>query len=208
MQQGMKRKKFVEPQPPSGERIGYARVSTREQNLDLQLDALRQAKCLRIHEEKISASAKKRPKLDEAIKDLRPGDTLVVWRLDRLARSMRELYRRLDSIAANGSGLLSLNESFDFSSATGRLMLHIFGALAEFERGLIQERTKAGLASLKAKGATLGQPKKMTPEKAKQARDMLKQGMKQADIARKLKVSLTTLQSWKHKKHFYANGKK
>lgn len=204
----MKRKKSVEAPSPAGERIGYARVSTREQNLDLQLDALREANCLNIYEEKISASAKARPVLDLAIKDLRSGDTLVVWRLDRLARSMRELYRRLDAIASNGAGLLSLNEHLDFSSATGRLMLHIFGALAEFERQLTIERTKAGLAALKAKGATLGQPKKMTPEKAKQARAMLKQGMKQADIARKLKVSLTTLQSWKHRKHFYANGKK
>ena len=204
----MRRQKFTETPPPAGERIGYARVSTREQNLDLQLDALQKAGCIHVYEEKISASAKARPVLDLAIKDLRPGDALVVWRLDRLARSMRELYRRLDAIAANGAGLLSLNEHLDFSSATGRLMLHIFGALAEFERQLTIERTKAGLAALKAKGRRLGQPKKMTPEKANQARDMLRQGMKQADIARKLKVSLTTLQSWKHKKHFYANGKK
>lgn len=204
----MRRQKAPETPPPAGERIGYARVSTREQHLDLQLDALQKAGCIHVYEEKISASAKARPVLDLAIKDLRPGDALVVWRLDRLARSMRELYRRLDAIAANGAGLLSLNEHLDFSSATGRLMLHIFGALAEFERQLTIERTKAGLAALKAKGRRLGQPKKMTPEKAKQARDMLRQGMKQADIARKLKVSLTTLQSWKHKKHFYANGKK
>lgn len=208
MQQAMRRQKAPETPPPAGERIGYARVSTREQHLDLQLDALQKAGCLHIYEEKVSAAAKVRPVLDLAIKDLRSGDTLVVWRLDRLARSMRELYRRLDAIAANGAGLLSLNEHLDFSSATGRLMLHIFGALAEFERQLTIERTKAGLAALKAKGKQLGQPKKMTPEKAKQAREMMKQGMTGSDIARRLKVSLTTFQSWKNKKHFYANGKK
>lgn len=99
----MRRQKAPETPPPAGERIGYARVSTREQHLDLQLDALQKAGCLHIYEEKISAAAKIRPVLDLAIKDLRSGDTLVVWRLDRLARSMRELYRRLDAIAANGA---------------------------------------------------------------------------------------------------------
>ena len=206
----MKRQKSSSTPLPAGERIGYARVSTREQHLDMQLDALRRAGCLNIHEEKVSGSAKDRPKLDLAIKDLRPGDTLVVWRLDRLARSMRELYRRLDAISANGAGLLSLNEHLDFSSAAGRLMLHIFGALAEFERQLTVERTKAGLAAARERGKKLGQPKKMTAAKIKKAREMLKQKPRPTNIAiaRKLGVSITTFQSWINKRHYYANGKK
>ena len=142
---------------PKGEFIGYARVSTEEQSLRLQTDALKAAGCLNIYEEKISGSGKKsRPQLDLAIKDLRPSDTLLVWRIDRLARSGRELYNRLEQIEQAGAGFKSLQEGFDFSTSTGRFVLGILGLVAELERQMTIERTKAGMAALKARGYTLG----------------------------------------------------
>ena len=154
-----------EPEIQVGEKIGYARVSTEDQNLSMQIMALEKVGCLRIFQEKVSAVAKARPELDEAIKNLRAGDTFVVWRMDRLARGMPELLRRLQQIADKGCGFLSMTERFDFSSATGKLVLNIFGAIAEFERNLTSERTKAGLAAARARGAQIGGELKMTPER-------------------------------------------
>src|ERR1035437_6620864 len=148
---------------PNGEFIGYARVSTEEQSLRLQTDALKAAGCLNIYEEKVSGSGKKnRPQLDLAIKDLRPGDTLLVWRIDRLARSGRELYSRLEQIEQAGAGFKSLQEGFDFSTSTGRFVLGILGLVAELERQMTIERTKAGMAALKARGKKLGAERKVT----------------------------------------------
>jgi DNA invertase Pin-like site-specific DNA recombinase len=145
-----------------GELIGYARVSTEEQSLRLQTDALKAAGCLNIYEEKVSGSGKKaRPQLDLAIKDLRPRDTLLVWRIDRLARSGRELYQRLEQIEQAGAGFKSLQEGFDFSTSTGRFVLGILGLVAELERQMTIERTKAGMAALKARGKTLGAERKV-----------------------------------------------
>lgn len=132
---------------PKGDFIGYARVSTQEQILDLQLDALRKAGCVNIYEEKASAGGKtKRPQLDLAIKELRPGDTLVVWRLDRLARGMDEFYTRMRAIRGGGAEFKSLTENFDFTTAMGEFVLIILAAVAQLERQLTQYRTKAGLA--------------------------------------------------------------
>lgn len=156
--------------------IGYARVSTEEQKLDLQVNALTAAGCLPddIYVEQVSATSKRRYQLDLAIKALREGDTLVVWRLDRLARSMRDLYARLDKISEAGAGFKSLTENFDFSSATGRFMLGIFGLVAELERQLIADRTTAGIAAWRARGGKPGAPPKVTGKIRKLARQMLK----------------------------------
>src|ERR1035437_10989732 len=162
---------------PKGEFIGYARVSTEDQNLRLQTDALKAAGCLNIYEEKISGSGKKsRPQFDLAIKDLRPNDTLLVWRIDRLARSGRELYSRLEQIEQAGAGFKSLQEGFDFSTSTGRFVLGILGLVAELERQMTIERTKAGMAALKARGKTLGAERKMDEKMKARARKMVLQG--------------------------------
>lgn len=162
------------PEPPKGELIGYARVSTADQSLRLQTDALRAAGCFHIHEDEATSGAKKvRPVLDMAIKDLRPGDTLVVWRLDRLSRNIKDLYERLQQIEAAGASFKSLTEAFDFTTATGRLILGMLAIMAEFERQLTIERTKAGMASLKARGLQLGAPKKLDAKLRAKAKKML-----------------------------------
>lgn len=145
------------PEPTKGELIGYARVSTEEQRLDLQLEALKQAGCYLIYEEKKGATAKKRDELDKLIRDLRPGDTLVVWRLDRLARSIRDLFSRLEDIEKAGAKFKSLTENFDTSTAVGRLIMHIVAVMAEFERQLTVERTVAGMRMARARGVQIGQ---------------------------------------------------
>ena len=134
--------------------VGYARVSTQDQSLALQLAALRKAGVREdnLHVEKVSGAAKNRPALDLAIKDLREGDTLLVWRLDRFARSMRDLYARLDRVYAKKAKFRSLTESFDFATMTGRFVLGILGLVAELERQIIAARTKAGIEALRAAG--------------------------------------------------------
>lgn len=151
----MKQRKVL-GKPAKGEFIGYARVSTDDQSLLLQTDALKAVGCLNIYEEKRSGAANKRPKLDLAIADLRAGDTLVVWRIDRLARSGRELHRRLEQIEARGAAFKSLQEQFDFSTSMGKFILGVLGLVAELERQMTVERTKAGLDALKARGHQLG----------------------------------------------------
>lgn len=137
-------------------RFGYARVSTEDQNLDLQRDALKVARCDRVFEEKASCKSSVRPRLEECLAALRAGDTLVVWRLDRLGRSLSDLVRIVEDLKARGIGFESLNERIDTCSATGGLMFHVFAALAEFERNVIQERTQAGLAAARARGRAGG----------------------------------------------------
>lgn len=161
--------------PPKGVLIGYARVSTPDQSLSLQTDALHAVGCFNIHEEKLSGAKTVRPVLDMAIKDLRPGDTLVVWRLDRLSRNIRDLYDRLQQIEAAGAGFRSLTEAFDFTTATGRLILGMLAIMAEFERQLTIERTKAGMESLRARGVKLGAPKALDKKLQAKAKKMLAQ---------------------------------
>ena len=132
-------------------KIGYARVSTSDQNLDLQNDALKKLGCDHIYEEKASGKTKERPELTHCLKSLRPGDTLAVWRLDRLGRSLQDLITIVKNLEALGVAFVSVTENIDTSTATGKLMFHVFGALAEFERNLIQERTQAGLTAARAR---------------------------------------------------------
>ena len=185
---------------PKFELIGYARVSTREQTLDMQLDALLSAGCLEIYEEKLSATSKRRKELNLAIKALRPGDTLVVWRLDRLARSMRELYERLDQISEAGAGFRSLTEHFDFTTATGKLVLGFLGLMAEFERQLTIERTMAGMKAARERGASFGAPRKFTAAKQREAKRLLAlkgaHKLNKKKIAARLGISAGLLHQW------------
>jgi DNA invertase Pin-like site-specific DNA recombinase len=144
--------------------IGYARVSTNEQNLDLQRDALRKAGCIEknIYTDKITGLKQERKGLDQALSHLREGDTFVVWRLDRLGRSLKHLIETITALQSQDIGFKSLTENIDTSTATGQLVFHIFGALAEFERNLIKERTIAGLDAARSRGRRGGRPKLKT----------------------------------------------
>ena len=145
--------------------IGYARVSTDDQNLDLQKDALEKIGCECIHEDHISGVKDQRPGLQTALDYARKGDTLVVWRLDRLSRSLKDLIEMVNLLDDKGIGLKSIHESIDTSSSSGKLIFHIFGALAEFERNLIRERTQAGLQAARARGRCGGRPKSLNADK-------------------------------------------
>lgn len=193
--------------PPEPYYVGYARVSTIDQNLNLQLDALRAAGVREdnLHVEKLSATSKKRPALELAIKDLHEGDTFLVWRLDRLARSMRELYARLDQIHDAGASFKSLTEGFDLNTATGKFMLAIAGAFAEFERQITIQRTKAGMEALRLRGGKLGAERKMTPEKIVRAKTLLLKGKSVQKVADTLKVSKPTI--YGHFKVKHRDGK-
>jgi len=139
--------------------IGYARVSTHEQNLTLQTDALKKAGCRKIFDDRVSGAASDRPGLKAALEYVREGDTLLVWRLDRLGRSLKDLIEIIGSLEKRGVGFKSLQESIDTTTSGGRLIFHVFGALAEFERNLIRERTRAGLEAARAEGLKVkGQP--------------------------------------------------
>lgn len=152
---------------PGGLLIGYARVSTDDQKLDLQHDALAAAGVARerIYEEYISGARANRPQLDQCLKALRPGDVLVVWRLDRLGRKLRELAQITEELERRGVGFRSLNENFDTTTAGGRFIFHVMGAMAEFERNLISERTKAGLKAARLRGHRGGRPMKISRQK-------------------------------------------
>jgi DNA invertase Pin-like site-specific DNA recombinase len=145
-------------------RIGYARVSTQQQNLELQQDALKAAGCDKIVVDVASGKTTQRSGLDQLRDVLRRGDVLVVWRLDRLARSLKHLIELLTELEQNGIGFQSLQESIDTTTPGGKLVFHIFGALAEFERNLIRDRTRAGLAAARARGRKGGRPKALSEE--------------------------------------------
>lgn len=145
--------------------IGYARVSTDDQNLDLQKDALTRSGCERILVDQQSGVKAERPGLKAALDYARKGDTLVVWRLDRLSRSLKDLIEIVTQLEARGIGLKSLHEALDTSSSSGKLVFHIFGALAEFERNLIRERTQAGLLAARVRGRRGGRPKALEANK-------------------------------------------
>jgi DNA invertase Pin-like site-specific DNA recombinase len=155
--------------------IGYARVSTGDQNLDLQLDALKAAGCEaeRIFTDRLSGGKDERPGLAEALRYVREGDTLVVWRLDRLGRSLSHLIQVTTGLEQRGVGFKSLQEGIDTTTSGGKLVFHIFGALAEFERSLIQERTNAGLKAARARGRNGGRPNALTDHQLLMAKTML-----------------------------------
>lgn len=156
--------------PSSESLIGYARVSTADQSLDLQTDALRQAGCARIFSDTASGALAERPHLAAALGHLRAGDTLVVWRLDRLGRSLRHLVDTVAGFEERGIGFRSLQEAIDTTTPGGKLVFHIFCGLAEFERDLVRERTYAGLAAARARGRVGGRKPALTPHKAALAR--------------------------------------
>ena len=149
--------------------LGYARVSTVDQNLALQRDALTEAGCAKIFTEQMSGAVTDRPALHDALEFARSGDTLIVWKLDRLARSMKQLIETVETLRVRGIGFRSLTEALDTTTAQGRLVFHMFGALAEFERQLIQERTQAGLRAARARGRVGGRPKVLAPGKRQRA---------------------------------------
>jgi DNA invertase Pin-like site-specific DNA recombinase len=173
--------------------VGYGRVSTADQNPALQEDALRQAGCERLFLETISTGKRDRPQLAAALDYVRPGDTLVVWRLDRLARSLRQLIQTFEDLDARGIGLKSLTEAIDASTSGGRLVFHIFGSIAEFERSLIRERTRAGVAAAKARGRAGGRPPKLVGERLEMARNLLASDQSVSAVARTMGVSRATV---------------
>jgi len=161
--------------------IGYSRVSTSEQNLDSQMDALNEAGCKKIYADKMSGAKADRPELRKAIDDIRPGDILVVKKLDRLGRSIKNLIELINELHNKEAGFKSLSENIDTTTSGGKLIFHIFGALAEFERDLIHDRTMAGLKAARARGRQGGRPRKIT--------DKLIQQMKTLYDANKTPVS-------------------
>lgn len=161
------------PAPGQGVRIGYARVSTEDQTLDPQLDELRRVGCDPIYSEHASGAKDDRPELAQALKALRPGDTLVVCRLDRLGRSLPHLVATVAELAKRGVGFESMAEKIDTTSAGGTLVFNIFASLAQFERQLISERTKAGLAAGRARGRKGGRPPALTPRQLREAKLLL-----------------------------------
>jgi DNA invertase Pin-like site-specific DNA recombinase len=176
--------------------IGYARVSTLDQDPALQTDALKAAGCERIFSEHVSSAKAARPELAKVLDLLRAGDVLVIWRLDRLARSLKQLIETVEALQAQGVELRSLTEQIDTTSAGGRLVFHLFGAMAEFERSLIQERTRAGLSAARARGRVGGRKPKMTEEdiRAAQALFLGDASLTVRDVAARLRVSPRTIQ--------------
>lgn len=179
----------------SNMKIGYARVSTNDQDTQLQIDALKAAGCERIYEEKQSGAKKDRPELQQCLKSLREGDILIVWKLDRLGRSLQHLIELVTDLENRQIGFQSLTENIDTTSPTGKLIFHIFGSLAEFERGLIRERVKAGLAAAKKKGKKFGRPEALNEKDKEMALAMFNGGATKIDIARHFNVTRQTIYS-------------
>jgi len=174
--------------------IGYARVSTNDQVIHLQRDALKAAGCARIFvDHGVNGGTTRRRGLDRAFKSLRSGDTLVVWKLDRLGRSLAHLVQTISDLGARGVNFRSLSDPIDTESAGGRLVLHIMAALAEFERSLNSERTRAGLAAAKRRGKKLGRRPKLTPKKVAQARRMIEAGQSPQKVAKRFSIARSTL---------------
>jgi len=172
--------------------IGYARVSTDDQNLDLQRDALEKANCEQIYADQVSGTKARRPGLETALSHLRSGDTLVVWRLDRLGRSLRHLIDTVTDLQEKGIGFKSLTENIDTTTSGGKLVFHIFGALAEFEREIIRERTQAGLQAARARGRQGGPKYKLTKRQVEIARQLWASKTPVGEICQTLGISRAT----------------
>ncbi len=173
--------------------VGYARVSTLDQNLSLQLDALAEAGCGKVFEDYASSARADREGLQAALDYVRDGEVLIVWKLDRLGRSLPHLIETVMALSKRGVGFRSLTEAIDTTTPGGRLIFHIFGALGQFERDLIQERTRAGLAAAAARGRRGGRKPVITEDKLKRARGMVGKGLTVREIATRLKVGKTAL---------------
>ena len=173
--------------------ISYARISTLDQTLALQQDALTAAGCEQLYTDTASGSVTERPGLSQALSHLRAGDTLVVWRLDRLGRSLPHLIETVRRLQEGGIGFRSLQEQLDTKTSGGKLVFHVFGALAEFERDLVRERTHAGLAAARARGRLFGRPRRLTPQQVKQLRSLAKDERNTVgEICQTLEISRAT----------------
>lgn len=174
--------------------IGYARVSTNDQDTSLQLDALKAAGAERVYQESASGALRARPELNKCLDAAREGDTLIVWKLDRLGRSLPNLVEIISGLEERGIGFRSLTEAIDTTNAGGKLVFHIFAALADFERSLIQERTRAGLAAARARGRKGGRPRALSKDQIKKARAMLSDPMiTKTEVAKHFGVTRMTL---------------
>lgn len=178
--------------------VGYARVSDREQHLELQLDALRKLGVMEdnLHVEKVSGAGKKRWYMDLAIKDLQPGDTFVVWKVDRVARNLRQFYAFLDRIQAAGAQFKSIVEDFDFTTAIGEFLLALLAALAQLERSWTVQRTKAGMEAMRARGKHMGRPVTMTAARKKKVTAVLRKNGNMSAAAKAIGVSRQALYQW------------
>jgi DNA invertase Pin-like site-specific DNA recombinase len=174
-------------------KVGYARVSTEEQSLNLQKDALRLAGCRLIFEDRLSGATARRDGLERAISRLNGNDVLVVWKLDRLGRSLGHLIELIRTLDSRRIGFQSLSENIDTTTAAGRLLFHLMGALAEFERALIAERTRAGVQSARRRGVRVGRPRVLTTKQLKRAKAMVADGESAEVVARRLRVGRSTL---------------
>lgn len=175
-------------------KIGYARVSTTDQNLDLQLAALKKAGCGRIFQEKISGAKKDRPELQRLLDHLRPGDVVVVWKLDRLARSTHQLLELVENIRIADASFCSLSEPWaDTTTHAGKMIMTVFAGIAEFERDLIRERTSAGRVAAKQRGIRFGRPKKMNEEQKLLAQRLLEENKSVSEIAKTFNVHKATI---------------
>lgn len=176
--------------------IGYARVSTQDQNLELQYDALRKAGCEKIVEDQVSGSRAERPGLNKVMELLREGDTLVVWKLDRLGRSVKHLVDLVSELSNSGIHFKSLTDAIDTSTTSGRFFFHIMASLAQMERELTVERTRAGLEVARQLGRTGGRKRQMTDSKIASAKKLLSSGVPPKEVAKNLGVSIPTLYRW------------
>ncbi len=176
--------------------IGYARVSTQDQNLDLQIEALTKAGCKRICSDKISGSRAERPGLTKALEMLREGDTLIVWKLDRLGRSVKNLVDLVGELHKQGIQFKSLTDAIDTGTPSGRFFFHVMASLAEMERELTVERTRAGLEVARQLGRKGGRKRKMTDSKIESAKKLLASGIPPRDVATNLGISVPTLYRW------------
>ena len=182
--------------PLSGQLIGYAQVSTEDQNLALQLDALKKAGCERVFSDKLSGAHTDRPGLNDVLSHLRAGDALAVWKLDRLGRSVKGLVDLVTGLEAKEIHFRSLTEGIDTRTAAGRFFFHVMASLAQMERELVIERTRAGLAAARRLGRIGGRKRRMTEGKVRAARKLLDGGTLPRDVAQSLGVSIPTLYRW------------
>ncbi|PHN04375.1 recombinase family protein [Flavilitoribacter nigricans] len=181
-------------------KIGYVRSSTKEQNLSLQLDALKKEGCEKIYQEKISGAKAARPELQRMIEQLRVGDIIIIWKLDRMGKSLRDLINLVNEIQKKGAGLKSLNDAIDTTTPQGKLIFHLFASLAEFEKDIIRERTKPGLEAARARGRAGGRPKGLSKEaqdKAMVAETLYTKGDKSVtEICKHLNIARSTLYNY------------
>ena len=174
--------------------IGYARVSTKDQSTDLQIHDLRKAGCEKIFEEKASGAQRDRPQLTAALNYMRSGDTLIVWKLDRLARSLRQLVETVEDIKKRNIGFFTIKDNIDTNTAAGKLFFHVFASLAEFEREVIRERTSAGLLAARANGRVGGRPGILDPDDIEAAKTLLQNSkLTVTQVAKRLGIGLATL---------------